>query len=212
MRAIPFHRVQRRCRLASRSYGCPADRCKPVPPSPRDGWGARAGESSGQPRSALRCSPRATRPCPLTSSTTEYQSSFTVRGHLAPRTAPAIEATESASPPMLAELETASSARWFRYGCIPKSPRPGPSEAAARLSVAGHEPTAVRIARPFSPRTPRRRTAFRVGAAPRPDDTAAPLGRALENPPGQAVADLPPICRRRFARFSLDSPDLPVHP
>src|SRR5206468_7701954 len=52
----------------------------------------------------------ATKLCSLIASTTLYQSVFTVLGYMAPRIPPAIDATESLSPPMFAARRIASSA------------------------------------------------------------------------------------------------------
>src|SRR5213593_2991485 len=72
--------------------------------------GAYQPRCSAQDRRSLRASARALRLWPLTISTTAYHSSFTVSGHLAPRIAPAMDATESLSPPIFVARRMAASA------------------------------------------------------------------------------------------------------
>ena len=63
-----------------------------------------------QCRSPLSASASERRSWLLTLSTTSYHSSFTVSGYLAPRSAPAMDATESLSPPIFVARRMAASA------------------------------------------------------------------------------------------------------
>src|SRR6266550_1576294 len=69
---------------------------------------------ASQCRSSAISLASATRSCSLTRSTIAYQRSFTVVGYMAPRIPPAMDATESLSPPMFAANRAASSADSIR--------------------------------------------------------------------------------------------------